>query len=225
MDHAIMMCYFYWVLFKRIRGKSSLDSELSNEYEWEDDWQLNTFLNYWFFKMSDCFWSDSTSDTTLLGWWNFISSINLCHVSSLIGNKQKFWKINICHDGGAETFLMEHMLTFRNFSNSPSTHLPEWKNKKAPWYFSKFSRKTPTPSFFQKNPVHQFTFTEDFLKTYDFLIRKYHVLFENFKNHPPTLWILLGISSIKKVPAPPIMRLDNTSRFHETSLQWPDQIY
>ena len=29
------------------------------------------------------------------------------------------------------------------------------------------------------------------------------VLFENYEIHPPTLWVLLGMCSIKKVPAPP----------------------
>ena len=29
------------------------------------------------------------------------------------------------------------------------------------------------------------------------------VLLENYKMHPPTLWVLLGMCSIKKVPAPP----------------------
>ena len=28
------------------------------------------------------------------------------------------------------------------------------------------------------------------------------ILFENFKKHPPTPWVLLGLCSIKKVPAP-----------------------
>ena len=29
------------------------------------------------------------------------------------------------------------------------------------------------------------------------------VLFENYEIHPPTLWVFLGMCSIKKVPAPP----------------------
>ena len=29
------------------------------------------------------------------------------------------------------------------------------------------------------------------------------ILFENFKKHPPTPQVLLGLCSIKKVPAPP----------------------
>ena len=29
------------------------------------------------------------------------------------------------------------------------------------------------------------------------------ILFENFKKHPPTPRVLLGLCSIKKVPAPP----------------------
>ena len=33
------------------------------------------------------------------------------------------------------------------------------------------------------------------------------ILFENFKKHPPTPRVLLGLCSIKKVPAPPLVVL------------------
>ena len=102
---------------------------------------------------------------------------------------------------GAGTFLVEHMLTFRNFS----THLLcEWKNKKVPWYFSKFSRKTPHPLlFYEKFPFISFPSLKIFWNPMIFLIKKCHALFENFKKHPSTLWVLLGICSIKKVATPP----------------------
>ena len=55
--------------------------------------------------------------------------------------------------------------------------------KKVPWYFSNIA--WGTPSFF-------------------FMTKKVPwVLFENNEIHPPTLWLLLGMCSIKKVPAPP----------------------
>ena len=35
------------------------------------------------------------------------------------------------------------------------------------------------------------------------------ILFENFKKHPPTPRVLLGLCSIKKVPAPPVLAIKN----------------
>ena len=56
------------------------------------------------------------------------------------------------------------------------------KYKKVPWYFSKFALGTPHPP-----------------KS----IKKYHGTFRKFQKHPRTSWVLLGLCSIKKVPAPP----------------------
>ena len=49
--------------------------------------------------------------------------------------------------------------------------------KKVPWYFSNIACDKKVP----------------------------WVLFENYEIHPPTLWVLLGMCSIKKVPAPPLL--------------------
>ena len=52
--------------------------------------------------------------------------------------------------GGAGTFLMEHMLTFRNFSNSPPTAPTPSKNErtKSTMILFEIFPEDPTSSFF-----------------------------------------------------------------------------
>ena len=42
------------------------------------------------------------------------------------------------------------------------------------------------------------------------------ILFENFKKHPPTPRVLLGLCSIKKVPAPPRNYYNNKNVRHKS---------
>ena len=64
---------------------------------------------------------------------------------------------------GAGTSLMWHMLTFRifffKFTRHPPRLLCDWNSKKLPWYFSKFSPKTPSANEIRKSILLQ-TFPE-----------------------------------------------------------------